>query len=211
MDRIWINRLPVLAAVSTVWLSPCQGSQNVRVAETPAGNILADAVRLIGKADGALVPASALQAETEPAQLAPAELLVRMVTAQDPVVVVRLRGAQLRAALERSVTYLGKPFAGFLQVSGIALQVDGTRPVGNRLITVTVAGNPLDPAKEYRIAMPKPLADGQLGYFQFWTKQQVLHDKGRTLEDAVKELAGQSPMPRGVESRIRIRHEGKPQ
>lgn len=211
MDRIWINALPVLAAVSTVWLTPCQGSQNVRVAETPAGNILADAVRLIGKAEGALVPASALRADSEPAQLAPAELLIRMVTGQDPVVVVRLRGSQLRAALERSVTYVGKPFAGFLQVSGITLHADGSRPVGNRLVSVTVAGNPLDTAKEYRIAMPKPLADGQLGYFQFWTKQQILQDTGRTLEDAVKELAGQAPVPRGVESRIRIRNEGKSQ
>jgi hypothetical protein len=193
---IWIDRLAACAVVLAMACAVAK-AQNPRLSETIAGDIVADA-------------ASVLKLEPEPLRMAPAELLNRVVTSQDTIAVVRLRGAQLRSALERSVAYAGKPFAGFLQLSGLSIQVDPSRPVGGRVVVVLVGDKPLDPAKEYRVAMPRPLADGQLGYFQFWNKTQMEPGVGRTLDDAVKELASRSPGARGPESRIKIRNQEKP-
>lgn len=207
---IWIDRLAACAVVLAMACAVAK-AQNPRLSETIAGDIVADAVRLVAQTEIALVPASVLKLEPEPLRMAPAELLNRVVTSQDTIAVVRLRGAQLRSALERSVAYAGKPFAGFLQLSGLSIQVDPSRPVGGRVVVVLVGDKPLDPAKEYRVAMPRPLADGQLGYFQFWNKTQMEPGVGRTLDDAVKELASRSPGARGPESRIKIRNQEKPQ
>jgi hypothetical protein len=57
-----------------------------------------------------------------------------------------------------------------------------------------VAGKRLDPAKRYRVALPKPLADGQLGYFQIWDKQTLRTATNLTIIGCSRKQTGATPV-----------------
>ena len=158
----------------------------IRLGEAEAGNLVADAVRLSVNADIALVPAAAFKGSKAASPEAATALLD---PATDEIVVLSVKGSQLKDALERSVSFAGTPFAGFLQVSGLTFQYNGTNDIGERVLKVTVAGAPLDPKKSYKLATTKPLADGQQGYFQIWKKEQIVSGgKAVTLAEALRAL-----------------------
>ena len=163
----------------------------IRLGEAEAGNLVADAVRQSVGADVALVPAAAFKGSKA---VTPESALALLDPATDDIVVLSVKGSQLKDALERSVSFAGTPFAGFLQVSGLAFQYNGSNEIGERVVKVTVAGAPLDPKKLYKIATTRPLADGQQGYFQIWKKEQIISGgKAVTLAEAMRALpAGQA-------------------
>lgn len=164
---------------------------NVRQAEIEAGNAVADAVRLSAGADIGIVPAAAFKpGASAPKPATGAQLADLLEPATDQVVTLSLRGAQVLAALERSVSFAPQPSAGFLQVSGIRFTYDSRKDSGKRVAAATLDGKPLDAVKVYKVATTRPLANGQQGYFQIWEKDQI--DKGsggKTLADALGELA----------------------
>ena len=85
--------------------------------------------------------------------------------------------------------YGAKGFAGYLQVSGISIKVDLSKPDGARIASVSVGGQPLDPGKKYKVATTRPLANGASGYFQIWTKSDISGDSQKTLAAALREFA----------------------
>ncbi len=158
----------------------------IRLGEAEAGNLVADAVRQSVGADVALVPAAAFKGSKA---TSPDAALALLDPATDEIVVLSVRGSQLKDALERSVSFAGTPFAGFLQVSGLAFQYNASNEIGERVVKVTVAGATLDPKKLYKLATTRPLADGQQGYFQIWKKEQIITGgKTVTLADALRAL-----------------------
>jgi len=201
----WIDRgrrWPWAVAAIAFACAPTAAQNAPRLGETPAGDILADAARLVASTEIALVPGNALRDDGDARSVAPAMLLASLATAGDSVVVMDLTGRQLLAALERSVAYAGKPFAGFLQVSGLKIAFDPKAAIGARIKSALVGEAALDAARTYKVAMPRPLADGQLGYFQIWNKDQIARDTGKTLEDALRAIAASRPGPTGIQGRI---------
>ncbi|MBB6051962.1 5'-nucleotidase C-terminal domain-containing protein [Armatimonas rosea] len=196
-------RFLVLAALALGGLGlPVQAQPSektaIRLGEAEAGNLVADAVRQSVGAEIALVPAAAFKGSKA---LSPEAATALLDPATDEIVVLSIRGSQLKDALERSVSFAGTPFAGFLQVSGLTFQYNGSFDVGERVVKITVGGAPLDPKKTYKLATTKPLADGQQGYFQIWKKDQIVAGgKTVTLAEAMRALpAGTSAK---VEGRI---------
>lgn len=165
-------------------------TDNVGAAEIEAGNLVADAVRAGANADISLVPAAAFKPGASAPRPASAEQATSLVEpADDTVVVLGLRGAQILAALERSVSFAPQRSSGFLQVAGMRFSYDADKPGGKRVGEVTVNGAALEAAKTYRVATTKPLANGQQGYFQIWDKSQITTETGKTLATALGELA----------------------
>lgn len=163
---------------------------NIRAEETEAGDLLADAVRVLGGADIGLVPAAAFKPGATVARPATAEQATGLVEpASDVVVVVNLRGDQILAALERSVSFAPQPFAGFLQVSGLKFSFNPQGDNRKRVSNATVGGTPLEASRTYKVAMPRPLAGGQQGYHQVWGRDQITTDTGKSLAVALQELA----------------------
>jgi len=83
------------------------------------------------------------------------------------VVKIELDGATLRQALEHGVARSAEDAepGRFPQVSGIRFSFDATRPVGSRIVNLTVNGKPLDPKKKYTVATTDYVAiDGGDGY-----------------------------------------------
>jgi 2',3'-cyclic-nucleotide 2'-phosphodiesterase (5'-nucleotidase family) len=165
---------------------------NVRQTETEAGNVVADAVRLAVGADIGIVPAAAFKPGASAPKPATGEQLAQLLEpATDQVVVLNLRGAQVLAALERSVSFAPQPSAGFLQVSGIRFTYNSKNDSGKRIVSATLDGKALDAVKVYKVATTRPLANGQQGYFQIWDKEQIAQTSGdpKTLAAALAELA----------------------
>jgi 2',3'-cyclic-nucleotide 2'-phosphodiesterase (5'-nucleotidase family) len=78
------------------------------------------------------------------------------------LVKLKMTGAQVRAALDRGVG------AGrMVQVGGVAARYHRAKPRGERLVSATVGGLPLDDAKTYAVATLDFLVDGGDGYDEF--------------------------------------------
>lgn len=183
------------AALLLLAILPCRAesitTDRVGAEETEAGNLLADAVRAAGGADVAFVPAAAFKPGASVPRPASADQAARLVEpADDAVVVLALRGAQVLAALERSVSFAPQKSSGFLQVSGARFVYNAGKPGGQRVAGATVNGKPLEAGATYKVATTRPLANGQQGYFQIWDrKQNPATDTGKTLADALRGLA----------------------
>jgi 2',3'-cyclic-nucleotide 2'-phosphodiesterase (5'-nucleotidase family) len=182
---------PAIAAQETI------STENVRSRETEAGNLFADAIRSVSSADIAIIPAAAFKpgvSISRPATAAQASSLVD--PPSDVIVVLNLRGDQVLAALERSVSFAPQPSAGFLQVSGIRFSFDSRKESQKRVSNVTVNGAALAKTQSYKVATTRPLGNGQQGYSRVWDKSSIATDTGKSLEAALTEYAkGESLSP----------------
>jgi 5'-nucleotidase len=177
------------------------------IAESNFGNLVADAARSSAGADGAIIPASELRAVTIPAGPIDSEKIVSALRASsddtDTVVVLKLTGAQLRKAFERSLGRSPSPYEGFLQVSGICVTFDPTKPRMDRVVDITIGGRSVAPTQTYNIATTRLLSDGALGYFEVWSKSDVVSTGTTPLSRIVNDFAvSRQPLNYSVEGRI---------
>jgi 5'-nucleotidase len=137
----------------------------IRRETAPVGRFVAEAMRRHMVADVALINAGAFRSNRV---IPPGPLSLRDMVALLPfgntVALLEVDGATLQASLERSVDALPQPAGRFLQTSGLDYALDAGRPPGRRILAVSVGGNPLDPARHYRVAVPDFLARGGDGY-----------------------------------------------
>lgn len=147
--------------------------------ETPLGDVIADAMRQATKADVALIHGFNFRGMRKGAgeNLTHLNILEALPFA-NTVLLVELTGAQLRAALEHGVSGVNstnpREFSRFLQVSGLRLTYDPTRPArtpecpprvkGGRVTQVLVADAPLNEKRTYRVAINDFMAEGGNGY-----------------------------------------------
>ena len=92
---------------------------------------------------------------------------------EDPIMIVKLTGAQLRSALERSVSLYPQPNTSFLQLSGFEASFNKNASDGHRLTSVTANGSALNNASTYNVAMPGRLAEGGYGFFKCWGQPDI--------------------------------------
>jgi hypothetical protein len=159
------------------------GAQESNLAE-----VIADAVRDTAGADIAFFAASAFNEVTIPKGTTTIDEVVKALAFKsDNIRIVRLKGSQVRQALERAVELYPQRRSAFLQVSGITVTVDANADPGKRIVAVKVGKNDLADGNIYSVAMPAPLADGALTYYKVWSKADIDrdHDPNLTLEEAV--------------------------
>jgi 5'-nucleotidase len=137
----------------------------LRTGETNLGNFVADAMRARLQADAAVMNGGGIRSN----RLVPiGRLTKRDVQAFLPflnvLVKLEVTGDVLLAVLERAVSSHPRESGGFLQVSGLTLQFDAARPAGERIVRVTVGGQPLDPNRRYTLATNNYTAQGGDGY-----------------------------------------------
>ncbi|HSI72415.1 MAG TPA: 5'-nucleotidase [Fimbriimonas sp.] len=168
-----------LALISFVLLSAAfVAGQSPDVGGNSAAQDAADAIRAAAGADIAFLPAGLVKSGFDKDNLAS---LLQYPT--EEVLVVGLTGAQVRAALELSVSLYPQPNKSFLQLSGVEAAFSKTAPSNKRLLNVAVNGVKLDDSRSYTVAMPSSLAKGGLGYFKVWDKSQIQSTlKGKTIE-----------------------------
>jgi len=114
----------------------------VRTRETTMGNLIADALREVLQADVALVNGGGIRGNRlyEAGTTLTRRDILQELPFGNPGVLVELSGADLLAVLENGVSQVENKAGRFPQVAGLAFSFNPKRPVGKRIVNVTVAG-----------------------------------------------------------------------
>ncbi|HTK31279.1 MAG TPA: bifunctional UDP-sugar hydrolase/5'-nucleotidase [Candidatus Saccharimonadaceae bacterium] len=144
--------LDVVAGRTTVTLS------NGPAESALLGFVMADAFREELNADAAIQNTGGVRGTLEPGVITERDLL-EVSPFGNQMVLARVRGDMLRGLLEDKL----RGSAGGLFVSGIRATFDLTRPEGQRILSLDVAGQPLDPTRIYAVATTDYLSEGNSG------------------------------------------------
>ena len=141
-------------------------AETLRGGEAAFGNLVTDAVRARMKTQVALMNGGGMRGNRlykAGTVLTRKDILGEM-PFDNTLMVLRISGRQLRAALEHGVARVGEQSGQFPQVSGLRMVYDPKRPTGKRVLAVKIGGKPLDPNSMYTLATNDFLADGGDGY-----------------------------------------------
>ncbi|MDO8683818.1 MAG: 5'-nucleotidase C-terminal domain-containing protein [Armatimonadota bacterium] len=169
-------------------------SVGIGYAETELGDLVADAIRANLKTDIAFITAGEMKEVTLPkGEISSQDIINAITYRNDTIVILTLRGEQIKQALERSLTIYPQKNLGFLQVSGLRFTFDPSKPKESRVISITVDGSPLDPARTYSVGVTNSLANGALGYFRIWGKGQITSVTKTSMAQAVQDYLQANP------------------
>lgn len=153
---------------------------------------IADALRAAAGSDAAFIPAGMVKENGNADNLAS-----WLQYPTDEIAVVDLKGSQIRAALERSVSLYPSTSMSFLQLSGIDAAFSKSAPADKRIVSASINGSKLEDGRTYSVAMPVSLARGGYGYFKIWEKSQLTRTlPGVTLESLLKGKKSSETSPR---------------
>lgn len=173
----------------------------------PLGNLIADAQLEGTRGAGAQIALTNPFGIRAPHMLAPAKdgtVTFEQIYALQPfgntLVTKTLTGAQLKAVLEQGFDN-DQPHQSLIPSHGFAYSFDLSRPIGQRVVKMTLNGVPIDPAKTYRVTTNNFLANGGDSFTDFTkgTNETV----GMNDIDALEAWLSATPM-RAVPDDIRV-------
>jgi 2',3'-cyclic-nucleotide 2'-phosphodiesterase (5'-nucleotidase family) len=181
----------------------------VRLRESAMGNVIADAMRKSVDADVAIMNGGGIRG----GRIYPAGTLLtrRDIRSELPfnnrLITIGVNGHDLRRAFENGLSLLPNAAGRFPQVSGVIIEADASRPAGDRVLTVTVAGKPLDESKTYRVATNDFMARGGDGYVMFRNTNPVAEDTEAPIlaTEVIAYIRNAGTLRTGVEGRIVFR------
>lgn len=141
----------------------------------------ADVLREVAGTDGAFLAAGLVKENYSTDNLAS---LLQYPT--EEIVVVRLKGSEIRQALERSISLFPQSNSSFLQLSGFTVEFSSNGAPNSRILNVTANGSQLDENRTYTVAMPAQLGRGNFGYFKVWDKSKITKTLTTSVEAALK-------------------------
>lgn len=163
-----------------------------------AGNWLADAMREAGEAEIAFMNKGGIRCDLEAGDVT-GEDLYRLMPFDNTVVVMELRGAKVRAIVERSLSGKGPG----MEWSG--LEVEAEEGGGGLVpVRILVGEKPLDDGVVYRVATNSFLAAGGDGYGPFRDAKRSRDTGLRVREALLQHLKRASPYAPPDERRLRI-------
>ena len=177
----------------------------IRFGESNLGNFLADVYKQAVGADCALVNSGGIRSDTTygPGDLTKKDVL-SILPFENTLVKVRLTGTHIRRLLEHGVSVAGQEDGRFPQVSGLSFTYDSRLPVGSRLTSVELGGNPIDPQKSYTMAVNAYLLGGGDGYDFKGSEVLVKPEEGPVEPDVVMEaIKRMNTIAPQVEGRIK--------
>ena len=198
------RELDVVIGATSVALEGRRGP--LRTQETNLGDFITDAMRARAKTDVALINGGGIRSDRI---IPPGPLTRRDLAAMSPfgnvVMTLELTGRTLREVLEQALPQREREAGGFLQVSGLTVSFDPARPAGARIVSIEVAGAPLDPDRRYTAAVVDYIAGGKDGLTAF-TRSRVLVDamNGPLLADILLQaVSGGRTIAPATDGRIR--------
>jgi 5'-nucleotidase len=193
------------------------GRDTCRARECEMGNLVADAMLDRVKDQGisiAFANGGGLRASIDGGDVSMGEVLT-VLPFQNTVATFKLKGEDVKAALENGVSQIADGAGRFAQVSGLKYTFDAGKPVGQRVTAVEVMDGgkyvPLDPSKTYGVVANNYVRSGGDGYDVFKTKAIDAYDYGPSLEDTVAAYIGKhSPYKPYVDGRITVATAAQP-
>ncbi len=170
----------------------------LRTSETNLGNLVADAARASVGAEIALMNGGGIRGDRVFAAgpISRRDLL-QIHPFGNVICLVEVPGRIVLEALEHGVSGLPAPAGGFPQVSGFSMRVNAAAAPGSRVSGVVVNGEPLDPERVYRLALPNFVLLGGDGYSMFGGQRVIVDpETGPTIPSALERyIAGKALAP----------------
>jgi 2',3'-cyclic-nucleotide 2'-phosphodiesterase (5'-nucleotidase family) len=179
----------------------------MRSQEAAFGNIVADALRKAAGADVAIINGGSIRGDrVYPAgtPLTRRNLMTELPFANS-LVLIEITGTDIVRALENGFSLAETGAGRFPQVAGMEIEVDLARRSGARVAAVTIAGEPLEPGRLYRLATNDFLARGGDGYAALRNAETIIDARdGDLIVNVVTDYLKASPRfaPR-VDGRIK--------
>jgi 5'-nucleotidase / UDP-sugar diphosphatase len=164
--------------------------------ETNIGNLLTDAMRLASGADMAFQNSGGIRTNIPSGKIS-LEQAYTLLPFDNVLMTMDLPGTAVLRLLEQSAV----SERGVLQMSGVTVSYDPSKPAGGRVAAASVGGRPLEPARTYRIATNDFLAAGGDDFKPFMDGKNVVY--GDNLRDVfVTYLKQHSPVAPRAEGRV---------
>ena len=182
------DKLAEPIATTTVALD--SATATVRTREAAIGNLFADAMRDGMHADAAILNGGGIRASKNydaGGKITYGDILSEL-PFNNRIVVVQIKGSELRRGLENGLSVLPRAAGRFPQVSGMRIKFDPDRDPGSRITAMEVAGAPLDEGRSYRVAVVDFLARGGDDYTVFADALHVTPDNDAPM--LVNEVVG---------------------
>lgn len=185
--------------------------------DSPMGVICADSLREAAGAEVGLMNAGGVRQSLPAGQVTMRDLML-VSPFSNTVARLRLTGAQIRRLFERSLggdwqeipedvrqtwreqhngdiagLVPGKRSVGFLIGAGVEFAFDTSRRPGDRLVSLAVAGAPVDPKRTYVVATNSFLAYGGDGFEEF-TQGGAIEDLGLLDVEALRQYFERRPV-----------------
>jgi len=169
-------------------------SASVRCGEATIGTLLCQAVaEAFPYVSAVLINAGAIRGGFQPAGPISRSRIEQILPFNDRIVILHLSGEALKKVIERSVRLLPHENPGLLQLWGLRVFVDLSRPgavldsrgkiaiAGQRVKRIEVQGRPLVTSKDYVVATLEFLANGGDAYHELATARRTRTE--RTLNE----------------------------
>jgi 2',3'-cyclic-nucleotide 2'-phosphodiesterase (5'-nucleotidase family) len=178
----------------------------VRTREAAIGNLIADAMRDKTGAVAAVTNGGGIRG----GRVYPpgSQITRRDILGELPfgnrVVTLDVKGRGLREALENGLSRVESAAGRFPQVSGLVIEYDPKRPPGQRILSISIGGAPLDPDRTYRVATNDFLARGGDGYDTFAEAKPLIpiDDSPLIANEAMVHVRKLGTVRTGVEGRV---------
>ena len=145
----------------------------VRTAESNLGNFLTDAMLWKTGADIALTNGGGIRSSIDTGDITRGEV-IQVLPFGNYVIVQELKGSDVKAALENGMAGFPAQHGAFAHVAGIKYVYDATQPVGQRVVSVTLAnGKALDMNATYKVATNDFISVGGDNYASFKGKKVI--------------------------------------
>ena len=179
----------------------------MRATEAAIGNLIADATREAVNAEIAITNGGGIRGNRE--YPAGATLTRKDILSELPfgnrTVKLEVTGEVVWAALENGVSEVENAAGRFPHVSGLSFVYDPARPKGARVVSVTVAGQPLDRARAYTLSTNDYMYGGGDGYTMLKSAKPLfgVRDAKLMANDVMAYIAARKTVDVTVEGRIR--------
>jgi 5'-nucleotidase/UDP-sugar diphosphatase len=185
--------------------------ETCRTQECSMGNLVADAVLDRVKGQGITISiqgGGGLRASIKSGTITMGDVLT-VLPFQNSIATFKLRGSDIREALENGASKIEETAGRFAQVAGLRYTFDPSLPAGKRIIDIDVkegdAFVPIDPNKVYGVVTNNYMRAGGDGYDVFANKAEDAYDFGPSLEEAVAAyLTANSPYTPVIDGRIKL-------
>jgi 5'-nucleotidase/UDP-sugar diphosphatase len=150
----------------------------LRTQETAIGNLFADALRAQTGADVALTNGGGIRAEKiypPGSRITRRDILAELVFG-NTIALLSIDGKALKNAVENGLSLMPRAAGRFPQISGMTIEADISRPIGQRVTAIRVGGAPLDETKSYTLATNDFLARGGDSYTDFRDARPLMRD-----------------------------------
>ncbi len=165
--------------------------------ESNLGNLITDIMRKLTNCEIAFQNSGGIRAEISKGKITRRDIY-NVLPFDNTIVTMKLSGKKIKEILEFSVC--GK--TTLMQVSGIKVKYDMTKPYGEKIVYILVNGQQLKEEKFYTVATNNFVAVGGDGYVMFKEGKDI-KDTNKLLRAAVEEyIKTNSPIKIFIEGRI---------